>query len=114
MTPEVIGKLEQAFLLGCTDLEACFFADISKDALYDYQAKTPGFAERKEKLKERPIFLARQSVINQMEDDGDLALKFLERKRKDEFSVKSTTEHAGSIAIEKIVRTIVDPKSPDA
>lgn len=95
MTPENIGKLEEAFALGCTDLEACFYADISKDALYDYQNKHPEFTERKEQLKERPIFLARQSVIKDMQEDGDLALKFLERKKRDEFSTKQDLNLGG-------------------
>lgn len=95
MTPEVIGKLEEAFALGCTDLEACFFADISKDALYDYQANNKEFADRKEKLKENPVLLARQSVIKGMQTDSNLALKFLERRKKDEFSTSSDMNLGG-------------------
>lgn len=89
MTPDVVKKLEEAFLLGCTDLEACLYADISKQTLYNYQESHPEFVDRKEQLKENPILLARTSVINSMQKDGDLALKYLERKRKDEFSTKS-------------------------
>jgi hypothetical protein len=72
MTPETIGKLEQAFLMGCTDLEACFFADISKDVLYDYQGKHPEFADRKERLKSNPVMTARQAMLDLMksEDEG--------------------------------------------
>jgi hypothetical protein len=72
MTPEVIGKLEQAFLMGCTDLEACFSANISKDVLYDYQAKHPEFADRKERLKSNPVMKARQAMLDLMEskDEG--------------------------------------------
>lgn len=88
LTPEAIRKLTEAFALGCTDLEACYYADISKSTLYDYQKENPEFLELKEKLKERPILQARQSVIKAMVDDGDLALKFLERKKKDEFSLR--------------------------
>lgn len=108
MTPEVVVKLEQAFSMGCTDVEACFYANISKDALYDYQNKTEGFAERKEQLKQRPILLARQSVINHMQEDGNLAMKFLERKKKDEFAPKQTIDnnHSGSISIGDILNEI--------
>lgn len=95
VTDEVILKLEEAFALGCTDLEACFFAKISKSTLYNYQDKNPEFLERKEALKESPVLLARQSVIKEMQTDGNLALKFLERKKKDEFGVR--TELSGTI-----------------
>ena len=93
VTPEILNKLEQAFLMGCSDLEACFIAGIGKTALYDYQKANPDFTERKEEMKQKPIILARTSVINAMKNDGDLALKFLERKRKDEFGVKQTFDH---------------------
>lgn len=99
VTPAVLVKLEEAFALGCTDLEACFFADISKDALYNYETKNPKFNERKKRLKQRPVLLARQSVITGMEKDGNLALKYLERKNKDEFGLKQTTEHQGELKI---------------
>lgn len=71
MTPDVIGKLEQAFLMGCTDLEACFFADISKDALYDYQGKNPEFADRKERLKSNPVMKARQAMLDLIDSDDE-------------------------------------------
>lgn len=113
-TPETIAKLEQAFLLGCSDLEACFFAEVSKTALYNYQNAHPEFVERKELLKENPIFIARNSVVNGMQADPDLALKYLERKRKAEFSTRKETtgEDGGPIQNRQtIVFNPVGPKS---
>jgi hypothetical protein len=89
MTPEVIAKLEEAFAWGCTDIEACLWADIAPATLYQYQEKNPEFTERKEELKETPIMLARQSVLRGMKNNPELALKFLERKAKKEFSLRS-------------------------
>lgn len=88
MTPEILSKLEYAFSLGCSDLEACFYANIGKTTLYEYQKENPDFTDRKAELKENPVLLARQSVIKHMADDGDLAIKYLERKKKDEFSLR--------------------------
>jgi hypothetical protein len=89
MTPEVISKLEEAFAWGCTDIEACLHADIATPTLYLYQEKNPKFIERKHALKENPVLLARSTVVNAMVDDPDLALKYLERKKKGEFSLRS-------------------------
>lgn len=86
---DVVRLLEEAFALGCSDLEACLYADIGKTAFYKYQDKHPAFAERKELLKERPVLQARNSVINAMKYDGNLALKYLERKRKSEFALRT-------------------------
>lgn len=97
----VLKKLEEAFAFGASDLEACFYADISTAALYAYQKNNPEFLLRKEKLKERPVLIARQSVLKQMSTDGDLALKYLERKKKDEFSTKTEVENTGTIEIQQ-------------
>jgi hypothetical protein len=81
MTQEVIAKLEDAFSWGCTDLEACCFANISKDALYDYCNKNPKFSERKEVLKNHPVMKARRVVVAALEDDDiNTAHKVIDRK----------------------------------
>jgi len=81
MTPEVLAKLEDAFSWGCTDLEACCNADISKDALYDYCNKNPKFSERKEVLKNQPVMKARRVVQAALDDDDiSTAHKVIDRK----------------------------------
>jgi len=92
ITESVLQKLEEAFEWGCTDLEACGHADISKGTLYNYQEANPKFLNRKEMLKENPIRLARQSVIKGLKEDHAHALKFLERKRSKEFGTHSTVD----------------------
>jgi hypothetical protein len=92
MTEEVIAKLEEAFAWGCTDIEACLWADIAPATLYQYQEKNPEFTERKAALKETPILLARSTVVKGLKNDTDLALKYLDRKKKDEFSTKTESD----------------------
>lgn len=96
MTETTIKKLEEAFALGCSDGEACFYADISKQTLYDYQAKYPQFVDRKESLKQRPVLMARQSVVKDLSSNSDLALKYLERKVKNEFSTRQENENTNN------------------
>lgn len=89
MTQEVIAKLEEAFAWGCTDREACLWADIAEETLYSYQKKNPGFVKRKEALKETPVMLARKTVVKAIsKGDRTVAMQYLERKKKDEFSTK--------------------------
>lgn len=101
MTETTVNKLEEAFLLGCTDEEACYYADISKQTLYTYQDKHPEFVDRKARLKERPFFVARKSVIDSLSGDPELALKYLERKKKKEFSPRTevTGEEGDPISV---------------
>lgn len=103
MTDEVISKLESVFAIGGTDKEACAYADISHQALYDYQALNPDFTERKEMLKERPFIKARQTIVKALDNPAD-AQWFLERKRKSEFAAR--TEHTGAEGSALNVRVI--------
>tara|TARA_R110001632_G_scaffold37039_3_gene93721 strand:+ start:171 stop:551 length:381 start_codon:yes stop_codon:yes gene_type:complete len=81
MTPEVIQKLEDAFSWGCTDLEACCNADISKSTLYNYCDANPKFMERKEVLKNQPVMKARRVVLAALDDDDiNTAHKVIDRK----------------------------------
>lgn len=118
MTPEILAKLEEAFLLGCSDIEACFYAGISKSTLYVYQENNPEFKDRKEELKANPIFIARKTVVKEIAEKGELALKFLERKKKDEFSTSADINLGGQdgnpVGITLIERKIVDPANPDS
>lgn len=90
MTPETIQKLEYAFMMGCTDAEACLYAEIGKSTLYLYQENNPEFIERKEQLKDnlklRSRFNLGESIT--VERDVDNSKWYLERKAKNEFSTK--------------------------
>jgi hypothetical protein len=94
MTEDVLHKLEEAFALGCTDGEACLYANIACATLYNYQNAVPEFLERKEELKKTPVLKARTTVVNNLHDP-EIAFKFLERKVKNEFSLKTESEVTG-------------------
>jgi len=81
MTPLVLGKLEDAFMMGATDEQACLVADINPSTLYDYQKENPEFTQRKAKLKDQPNLLAKMVVLNAVKDgDKNQANWLLERK----------------------------------
>jgi hypothetical protein len=92
MTTITLGKLREAFLWGCTDKEACLYADIHPDTLYDYQVKNPKYSEEKKLFKDNPVLVARRAVVNALESDPKLALRYLERKRSSEFSLRQTVD----------------------
>lgn len=68
--------------MGCTDKEACLFANIAPSSLYNYQQENAEFLERKELLKESPVLKARQTVFNAL-DKVTTATWWLERRTKD-------------------------------
>lgn len=93
MTSETIGKLEYAFAQGANDRQACFYANINPDTLYEYQKKNPEFSERKQLLKQSKMFRALE-VINSALDNGDVAIArwYLERKCPEEFGMNKELE----------------------
>lgn len=84
--------MEEAFAIGATDSEACFYADVSTGAFYNYQDRNPEFLERKNALKERPVLLARQTVVKSMETDASTAKWYLEKKKATEFATKAEVD----------------------
>lgn len=86
ITSEVVRKLTEAFKLDMTVEEACTYANISKDTYYRKCKSDKGFSDEMERARQFATAKARRIVIEKMEDDGGLALKYLERKRKEEFS----------------------------
>jgi len=91
-TPEVVNKLEGAFALDATVEEACFYAGISRQTYYENIKKQPELADRFDGLRTRPVLLARQTVIKNISFDAGLAMEYLRRKRKVEFSDRTETD----------------------
>lgn len=98
MTESTIKKLEYAFLKGMSDKEACIFADITQQTLYNYCNAHPEYFERKELLKEMPKVKAKINIVEGIENgDTELSKWYLERKAKDEFSTKQDVDVSGSL-----------------
>lgn len=96
MTDETLSKLEEAFLNGASDKEACFIANISTQSLYDYQKLNPEYAERKEGLKDMPKYQAKKNIVEAIKDKNLTTSQwYAERKIKDEFAVRSELSGTG-------------------
>lgn len=106
MTPEVLKKLKEAFLIGCTNEEACFWAGIGTTAYYDYIKLNPEYADDVEQWKRNPIIKARNTIYKSIENP-DTAKWYLERKSKDEFGSRLEMTGAGG-------KPLIPPKVNDA
>lgn len=104
MTEIIIGKLESAFKIGANDREACAYANINPDTLYEYQKKHPEFTEQKAIWKQNPILKAKQTVFRNLEEPNT-AKWYLERKCKDEFSVMQKHDISAETVVKKIFIT---------
>jgi hypothetical protein len=67
---KTLAQLEEAFVIGCTDIEACAYADINPSTLYRYQDKYPKYSKRKEALKSMPTVKARKRIVQDIESEN--------------------------------------------
>lgn len=89
ITQAIVLKLEVAFAFDSTVEEACLYAGISRNTFYEFTKKHPDFQDRIAALRNAPILMARMCVLRAAEHDANLALKYLERKRPEEFSLRA-------------------------
>lgn len=87
-----VKKLEEAFILGASVNEACFNANISKQTYYNWTDENPELLDRFEQLRQAPILKARKCVVNAIEKNPTLAMRYLEKKLKSEFGNKDSDE----------------------
>lgn len=104
VTPAVQEKLKQAYLIGCTNIEAMFAAGISKTTLYKFFVDNPEFKEKVDIWKANPVFQARTTVMKAIKTDPDLAFKVLERLARKEFAtrVEKTGADGGPVKVETL------------
>jgi hypothetical protein len=98
MTEATIGKLKEGFAQGFSVRNACIWADINQDTYFEYCKKHPKFSEQCKTLQQKPLIKS-ILVINKALNEGDVSTAkwYAERKAKDEFSLKTETEHTGEI-----------------
>lgn len=93
LTKEVVKKLEEAFAIDATVTEACFYANISRETYYNWIEKHKALSDRFTALRNNPVLTARTTVVNAIKTDPDMAMRYLERKKKGEFSPRIETDN---------------------
>lgn len=88
LTKETIKKLEEVFALDGSIGEACFYANITTQTYYNWIQHWPKLKQRFDSLREKPVLKARNTVVGAL-GDPVYALKYLERKKKSEFSLRT-------------------------
>lgn len=86
---EVENKVYNLARLGASDREICSALDYSIKIFWKWKKKKEGRAEYLEMLRERPVLQARMSLLKGIKSDPHLALKYLERVRREEFSLNN-------------------------
>lgn len=116
MTPVVLATIRNAADFGCNDREILAQLTITgnriaQSTLSDYFSKHPDFRQEIDDRQQSPILRAKQTLNQAIEDvkNGDLTLKYLERKCKNEFSTKTEVDTSVNItndALDKLGKII--------
>lgn len=85
LTPEMKSKIEEVAALDGSVKEMAYYCDVSHQTIYNWFEEDPELFERVERLRERPILKARQTISKSLETPQG-AQWYLARKKKKEFS----------------------------
>lgn len=85
LTPEMKSKIEEVAALDGSVKEMAYYCDVSHQTIYNWFEEDPGLFDRVERLRERPILKARQTISKSLETPQG-AQWYLSRKNKSEFS----------------------------
>jgi hypothetical protein len=92
ITPECIQKLEDAYLIGATNLEASIYAGISESLLYEFKKENPKFVERIKALRDDTTFCAKLNLRNSIKDGNLYDSKWHLERRDPEYKPKSSQD----------------------
>jgi hypothetical protein len=104
VTEAVLHKLEEAFAMGCTDAEACLFADICQATLYNYQNENPEFIDRKARLKTNPVLKARKVLLDAIDDQKDAKVAQWMVEKLDGKAKQAVTVEGGEKPVEMVFK----------
>lgn len=98
---QYLTNIQPYLEVGCSLYEACLHGCVPYTTVIDYQKNDDEIRKKIERMSNVPILTARQSVVGSMAENAELALKYLERKKKDEFSLKTEVDSnvKGNISI---------------
>ncbi|EPM7558084.1 hypothetical protein ACTPL8_000436 [Enterococcus faecium] len=89
MTDDVVNKLEFAFMRGLSDQEACLYAGISKQTLYNYQESHPEFIDQKAAFKSNVKMHAKLNLAKEVIEKKNVELSlFVLERTVDEYKPK--------------------------
>jgi predicted DNA-binding protein YlxM (UPF0122 family) len=93
LTKEVLVKLEQAAAIDASVEEMAFYCDVSRQTIYQWLKDNPELSDKIDRLRNKPILKARQTVVNRLDDSYQNSMDYLKRKKRAEFG--DSVEHTG-------------------
>ena len=92
LTPKTKAKLEYAFGIGCTNTEACIYADIAESTFYSWIEKDEQLMERFKVLKSTPVLKAKEAIFSALSKGDVQTSKWFLERRSDDFKPKMQSD----------------------
>ena len=94
LTDDVRVKLEQAAAIDASVEEMAYYCDVSRQTIYQWLKDDPELSDKVERLRNKPVLKARQTVASKLEDSYQNSMDYLKRKKKIEFgdNIDHTTD----------------------
>jgi len=105
-----VDRLIESLKYDASITECLITTGISSDQLKYFREQHPEFYSIEEKLRELPNMMARLTVVNAIPTDSNLAFKYLERKKPEEFGQKNNSP---VIVIPISMREVAKEYQPD-
>ena len=100
---ETIDRLCEAALLGANMSECALYAHVSRSALYRFLSDNPGLKDKLEHLRDDTALQARIKAREAiLKGDEVMTRWYLERKRKDEFSLSQSIDINAAVGLTSI------------
>lgn len=86
LTDETRVKVKEVAALDGTIEEMAYYCGVSRQTIYNWFEAEPELFDEVERLRQRPVLKARQTVTKNIGESYANAMDYLSRKRKGEFS----------------------------
>jgi len=99
LTPEVVRQLKEAFSIGATVKQACYYAEIAESTYYDWILKNPKLGEEFTKMRQRLPLAAKTNIASAIQNMKDIGLSkwLVERTEPDAYGETLNLKHQGDL-----------------
>ena len=111
ITEKCIKKLLEASSWGCNTQQSIIWAGLTHQTAYNYFKKNPKFLDNMKLLRQTPNIHAKRTLLKGVKENSDLALRFLERVERSNYSLKQEVEHSGKVFNQTVI--VADQKTKD-
>lgn len=98
LTAEIVTKLKEAFAIGATIEQACYYAEISPRTYYRWVEKNPKLSHEFDLMRQKLPLAAKTNLAKAIQEDKDIGLSrwLVERRESDSYGEKVKLEHSGA------------------